>query len=142
MNDEHRLRRIETARVSCLFSAPFFAGAICRLPVRLTDSVETAATDGDTIEWSRSWLDSLPDAVLPTVLVHESSHCLFGHLWRAPEGADWDRWNQACDHEVNLGLIEWSEKSKQLGRRESVSFPRTEGRVLRGTQNSWDWPVS
>jgi predicted metal-dependent peptidase len=124
ITDTQRLRRVEGAQVRALFNAPFYGGAICRLPAEFADDeVETACTAGSSIRWGRAWMDKLPDKVLPTVLVHEASHCLFGHLWRAPADVDWETWNIACDHEVNLGLAEWSAKALGDGRADPFPFP-------------------
>ncbi|HEY6020159.1 MAG TPA: VWA-like domain-containing protein [Candidatus Paceibacterota bacterium] len=103
-----REKRIERAQMKVLFAVPFFAPAVAKLPVRFEKGVGTAATDGKGIVWDPDWFDKLPDAVLPTVLCHESAHCLLGHLWRAPAGVDWELWNKAADHAVNLMLKEWS----------------------------------
>lgn len=103
-----RNKRFARAQMRVLLTVPFFAPAVARLPVVWDPSIPTAATDGDSIRWNPDWFDKLPDRVLPTVLCHESAHCLLGHLWRMPGGGDWDTWNQAGDHAVNLMLKEWS----------------------------------
>src|SRR5512139_3030623 len=106
-----RDRRLEKARMLVLFNVPFFAIGVAKMPVVWDDSIPTASTDGKVIKWSGKWFDSLPDPVLPTVLCHEVCHCLFGHLWRVPSGnCDWDIWNQATDHAVNLMLKEFSQQ--------------------------------
>jgi Predicted metallopeptidase (DUF2201). len=104
-----RQKRLEKAQVRVLFQVPFFAAAVARLPVTFDDSIPTACTDGKGIRWNGKWFDALPDEVLPTVLCHEACHCLLGHLWRAPVGVDWQQWNIATDHAVNLMLKEFSE---------------------------------
>ena len=116
MND--REKRVERAQMRVLFQVPFFAPAVAKLSVRFIKRAEaerifppglefTACTDGKQILWFDEWFDSLPDAVLPTVLCHEAEHCLLGHLWRMPVGGDFQTWNQAADHAVNLGLKEF-----------------------------------
>lgn len=116
-----RDKRVEKAQLRVLFNVPFFAPGVARLEVVWDKSVQTACTDGKCIRWNPDWFDSLPDEVLPTVLCHEVCHPLLGHLWRAPAGADWDTWNQATDHAVNLMLTEFGEQV--TGRHLKNPFP-------------------
>lgn len=116
-----RDKRLERAQMRVLFTVPFFAPAVAKLPVVWDKSIETACTNGQDIHWNPDWFDELPDPVLPTVLCHEAQHCLLGHLWRAPHGVDWDIWNQATDHAVNLGLKEFS--ALVMGKRLADPFP-------------------
>ena len=92
-----------------LFRVPFFAPGVARLPVEFDPGVPTACTNGQNIKWNPEWFDKLSDPELVTVLCHEVAHCLLGHVWRAPGGADWEVWNEATDHAVNLMLKEFSE---------------------------------
>lgn len=108
ISDKDRQRRVDRAQMRVLFNCPFFAPAIAKLPIEFDPSVKTACTDGRNIKWNPDWFDSLADAVLPTVLCHEAWHCMYGHLWRAPQGVDWGLWNEATDHAVNNGLKEFS----------------------------------
>jgi predicted metal-dependent peptidase len=119
----NREKRVEKAQTRVIFTVPFFAPGVARLPVRFDPSVQTACTDGVGIVWGPEFFDSLTDGQLVTVLCHETCHCLFGHLWRAPEGADWDLWNQATDHAVNLMLQEFSEQVMSKGLADPFPFP-------------------
>ena len=121
MTERERTKRIERAQMRVLFKTPFFAPGVAKLPVRFGDEVPTAATNGREIIWNPVWFDSLEDEVLPTVLCHEVCHCLLGHLWRIPGGADFGIWNQATDHAVNLMLKEFS--AQVTGRNLSDPFP-------------------
>lgn len=124
MNDKDRMARIHKAQLRTLFNVPFFAPGVAKLPNRFVDKsegIETAATSGEEIRWCREWFDSLDDKYLPTVLCHEVAHCMLGHLWRAPLGADWDVWNQATDHAVNNMLKEFSDNA--MGKRSADPFP-------------------
>jgi len=103
-----RMKRIEKAQMRVLFTVPFFAPGVAKLPVEFDDKIDTACTDGERIKFSPAFCDKLSDQELVTVLCHEVCHCLLGHLWRAPVGADWDVWNQATDHAVNLMLKEFA----------------------------------
>jgi predicted metal-dependent peptidase len=85
---------------------------------------ETACTDGKKIYWHSPFFDGLPDEVLPTVLCHETWHCLAGHIWRAPSGADHETWNIAIDHETNLMLKEFSAPIVGRGLADPFPFPK------------------
>lgn len=109
MNDQQRMKRVDRAQLRALFSVPFFAPGIAKLPVVFDDRWPTACTDGKKIMWNREWFDSLKDEVLVTVLCHEVAHPMLGHLWRFPSGADQTVWNIAADHAVNNMLKEFGE---------------------------------
>lgn len=118
-----RQKRVEKAQTRVIFTCPFFAPGVAKLPVVFDDSVDTACTDGAGIRWNPAWFDKLTDAQIVTVLVHETAHCLLGHLWRAPDGCDWDTWNQATDHAVNLMLKDFSQIVTSKGLADPFPFP-------------------
>lgn len=120
-----RQKRLERAQLRVLLNVPFFAPGVCRLPVEFTDNeeIKTACTDGKGIIWNTKFFDELPDEVLPTVLCHEACHCLLGHIWRMPCGADHQLWNQACDHAVNLMLKEFGGLQTAKGYADPFPFP-------------------
>lgn len=112
MTDNQRDKRVEKIQTKILFQVPFFAPAVCRLPVVWTSDPAnpTACTNGEHIEFDRAFYDGLSDNQTMTVLCHEAMHCLLGHIWRIPVGGDWETWNKATDHAVNLALKEFSEQ--------------------------------
>ena len=118
-----REKRLEKAQTRVIFTVPFFASGVAKLPVRFDGSVDTAATDGTGIRWNPQFFDKLTDAQLVTVLCHETCHCLLGHIWRAPDGADWELWNQATDHAVNLMLQEFGAVILAKGLADPFPFP-------------------
>jgi hypothetical protein len=123
MTKRERLKRVERAQVSCLFNVEFFAPGIMRLVHEITSGqAPTAATDGVKVLWDEAWLDKLPDKCVPTVLCHEASHCLLGHVWRKGS-RDAQLWNIACDHEVNLMLQGYSSALMAKGRQDPFPFP-------------------
>jgi predicted metal-dependent peptidase len=126
MNDKTRMKRIERAQMRVLFTVPFFAPGVVKLPVEFDDKVETACTNGERILFSPAFCDKLSDQELVTVLCHEVCHCMFGHLWRAPDPCNWDVWNQATDHAVNLMLKEFSAGVMAKGLADPFPFPQPE----------------
>lgn len=118
-----RDKRVEKAQTRVIFTVPFFTPGVVKLPVTFDAGVDTACTDGVGIRWNPAFFDRLTDAQLVTVMVHETAHCLLGHLWRAPAGCDWDLWNQACDHAVNLMLKEFGAAVTSKGLADPFPFP-------------------
>lgn len=126
MNDANRLQRLERAGIRVIFTVPFFAPGVMRLPVELVDNLpgfSTAATDGTRIFWCRPFLDSLKDEEIVTVYCHEVAHCLLGHLWRIPADRDMRRWNEATDHAVNNMLTEFGEQVTARNLANPFPFP-------------------
>lgn len=68
------------------------------------DDVPTAYTNGRDIKYGRKLVDSLPDAQLRGVVLHETSHIMFRHLsvWLPLYKKDAELANIACDHVINL----------------------------------------
>lgn len=118
-----RDKRLEKAQLKVFWEAPFFAAGVSKLPVVWDDSVPTACTDGRQIRWNPKHFDGLKDQEVVTVLAHETAHCLLGHLWRAPAGADADLWNQACDHAVNDMLADFGAMVKAKGFADPFPMP-------------------
>jgi predicted metal-dependent peptidase len=118
-----RDKRVEKAQTRVIFTTPFFAPGVAKLPVVFDDRVETACTDGVRIVWGTEFFDGLTDHQVVTVMVHETAHCLLGHSWRAPEGVDWEQWNIACDHAVNLMLKDFSGEVTKRGLADPFPFP-------------------
>jgi predicted metal-dependent peptidase len=120
-----RQKRLDGAQIYVVQKVPFFAAGVAKLPVEWDDTgrVPTACTDGKRIIWGGKFFDELPDAVLPTVLCHEVCHCLLGHIWRAPSGADLGVWNQAIDHATNLMLKEFSASETAKSKVDPFPFP-------------------
>lgn len=117
-----RDKRVERIQTRVIFTVPFFAPGVAKLPVSFDETVQTACTDGERIRWNPAFFDGLSDGQALTVLCHETAHCLLGHLWRAPENCDWDTWNQATDHAVNLMLKEFGALVQQKGLADPFPF--------------------
>ena len=118
-----RNKRIERSQCRVIFTVPFFAPGVGKLPVVWDDSIDTACTEGKRIRWNPAFFDSLTDGQVLTVLVHETCHCLLGHMWRAPDGCDWGKWNIATDHCVNLMLKQFGADVMAKGLADPFPFP-------------------
>ena len=58
---------------------------------------DTAWTDGVSLGYNPSYVESLSLDETKGLCVHEVGHCAMGHPWREG-GRDHFRWNQACDY--------------------------------------------
>jgi len=124
--DNERMRRIERAQMRVVYQLPFFVAGVAKLPVVWDDSIPTACTDGKRIRFSRQFCDHCKDQELVTVLCEEVGHCLLGHLWRVPPGADWQTWNMACDQAVRLMMREYGETITAQKLADPFPFPDPE----------------
>ena len=69
------------------------------------DSIPTAATNGTVIKYNtKFFMDLNPDERI-FLMLHEAMHCAFLHMIRG-KGYDQHIFNIACDHVINLQLIE------------------------------------
>lgn len=93
-------RRISAAQLRLRTRHPFFATLALFAPLRFTDAVPTAATDGHALFFNPAYLDTLDDAELDGLLTHEILHAALLHALRRGEREP-RRWNIACDIVVN-----------------------------------------
>lgn len=100
--------RLLRARIALALRQPFLAGALMRLPFRAIGEMawcRTMATDGYRIFYNPAWTSRLAPAELRGVIAHELMHVLFSHSSRIG-GREPGRWNEACDHAINLLLLQ------------------------------------
>ena len=74
----------------------------------VSDDVPTACTDGVNEIYGRAFTDSIPDAQLRGVVLHENYHKLYRHLitWRHLYDEDAELANIACDYVINLKIYD------------------------------------
>jgi predicted metal-dependent peptidase len=70
------------------------------------DNIPTACTNGRDEMYGRDFIDSLNDAELRFVVLHEVYHKLYKHLttWRHLYDQDAQLANQACDYVINIKI--------------------------------------
>lgn len=97
----------EQDRARLILKQPFLALLAMRLElVPVVDSrLNTACTDGRSIFFNAHFVQQLSAAQRVFVLGHEVWHCAARHFIRRGS-RDSERWNIACDHEVNALLKE------------------------------------
>lgn len=96
-------RRISASQIRLSASHPFFASLMMMAPIRLTESIETAATDGESLLFNPRFIAPLSPPELDGLIVHEVLHCALLHVSRR-RGREPLLWNIAADIHVN-GLI-------------------------------------
>lgn len=100
-------RRCEADRAILLTGQPFTAKLLMqlRLVVVVDDRLPTAGTDGESLFVHAHFMAARSDLDRRFILAHEVWHCALGHH-RRQLGREPDRWNRACDYEVNALLRE------------------------------------
>ena len=101
-------QKILKARIALTLRQPFLASAIMRLPIKDASHCswcKTMATDGYHIFFNAEWVSTLNQHELRGVLAHEVLHVLFQHSSRR-SSREPTIWNIACDHAINLLLLE------------------------------------
>jgi len=92
--------RIQKARTTLLLDHPFFGTLLFRLKGRETHAVATMATDGVSLFYNPSFVDTLTTPELVGVLAHEVLHPGLQHHIRRGNRSPF-RWNKACDYAIN-----------------------------------------
>lgn len=84
--------------------------------VDTTNKIKTAATNGVWCKYGEAFVDSLTDAELRFLVLHETYHCMYNHLttwgWMYKEGGALA--NKACDHVINLQILEIEQYDREL----------------------------
>lgn len=76
-------------------NSAFLGSLMCSMQFSWNEHIETAQTDGITIEWNPNWFLSLPEPTRVTVLKHELWHVARMHMLRS-DNKDPKIWNYAC----------------------------------------------
>lgn len=97
--------RIQKARTALLLDHPFFGSLLFRLGGVASNSIPTMATDGVSLFYNPTFVDTLNAAELAGVLAHEVMHPALQHHTRRGD-RDRKRWNMACDYAINPLLLD------------------------------------
>lgn len=93
-------KQIQSALVALVMDQPFFGALALRLKMTPDPSCDTAWTDGVSLGYNPSYIESLSHAERVGLVAHEVMHCAAGHPWRR-DGRDPKRWNIGCDLAIN-----------------------------------------
>ena len=104
---QRMLKQCEEDRLVLLTEQPFTAKLMMNLNLRpvVDDRLPTAATDGENLFFNAAFMDGRTQQDRRFILAHEVWHCALGHF-RRQLGRDHQRWNRACDYEINQLLEE------------------------------------
>ena len=99
--------KLGAARTRLILERPFIGALVMHLPLvpAAAARCETVATDARALYFNPAYIASLTLAESQFVLAHEALHCALGHFARRSHRLR-RRWDVACDHAVNLLLID------------------------------------
>ena len=123
--EERRLSKIKIA----IMRNPKFAlwsGLMTVGKTRVVDDVPTANTNGRDENYGREFIKRLDDKELAFVVLHETLHKAYRHLfiWRKLWEQDGQIANMACDYVINLQLVDMDKEQQVL------AMPMYEGKVV------------
>ncbi len=100
------LTKLAAARTRLVMERPFLGALVMHLPLTPAgDWCTTTGTDARAFYFNPQFIENLSLAQTQFVLAHEAMHCAMGHPHRRQYRSR-RRWDVACDHAVNLILIE------------------------------------
>ena len=99
--------RLAAARARLLLERPFIGALAMHLELVPASArwCPTIATDARALYFSSDFVERAPFAEVQFALAHAALHCALGHFNRRMHRSV-ERWNAACDHAVNLLLID------------------------------------
>ena len=97
-------RRLLLARFHLLCSHGFYGVLLMHMTMTLDEECETASTDGKRMYFCPDFLDTVSDAELEFVMMHEVLHCALLHCTRRHD-RDPYLFNIACDIVVNSNIL-------------------------------------
>jgi predicted metal-dependent peptidase len=83
-----------------------YSGLLMVGKVEVKDDCPTACTNGRDVIYGRAFVESLKDSELRFLILHETKHKLYQHLFVWRKIHEEDAWlaNQACDYVINLEI--------------------------------------
>jgi predicted metal-dependent peptidase len=131
MTPQQRIERahatiVRTPELSVFSSLVMLGDAV------LDPTLPTAATDGRNIVYGTSFVESLTDAELVFVAMHEALHIGYRHLitWDKIWREDAQLANAACDYVINLVLYDLTQVRNDKGElilKNKIAFPMKDG---------------
>ena len=104
-------QRVDKGRVACIGHPRYMAmaGIIMMQKYEVVDNPDmTACTNGRDVKFGRQFVESLTDAELRFLILHECYHMIFKHLitWKHLWDKSRTRANHACDFTINGKLVD------------------------------------
>ena len=111
-------RRLSKVKIAIMRNPKFalWSGLMTVGKTRIDDHVPTACTNGRDELYGREFVQSLDDKELAFVVLHETLHKAFRHLftWRKLFDEDKQLANMACDYVINLMLVDMDKERSLL----------------------------
>jgi predicted metal-dependent peptidase len=121
-------RRLSKTKIAIMRNPKFalWSGLMTVGKTRVVDDVPTANTNGRDENYGREFIKRLDDKELAFVVLHETLHKAYRHLfiWRKLWEQDAQITNMACDYVINLQLVDM-DKDQQV-----LAMPMHEGKVV------------
>lgn len=108
--------KLDKALAKLVLDQPVFAAMVLEQNIVEDSSgaTPTASTDGSTIRYNPTFIDTLDVEELMFLLAHEGLHpCLLHHVRK--HNRDHRKWNQAADYELNPLLLDAGMKMPERG---------------------------
>ena len=96
--------RLLLSRMRILQTHGFYGLLLMHMGYAVSEEIATACTDGERIIFGTDFLESLSDAELDFVMMHEILHVVLEHCARGEE-LEKERFNIACDIVVNSNIL-------------------------------------
>jgi len=93
------------ARTLLLLNHPFFGCLAMRLKFQENEAIETACTDGESVQYNPKFIEGMTNPEIQFVEAHEVLHNGLGHIWRKGD-RDHRIWNMAIDYITNRILVD------------------------------------
>ena len=121
-------RRLSKVKIAIMRNPKFalWSGLMTVGKTRIDDHVPTACTNGRDEIYGREFVKSLDDRELAFVVLHETLHKAYRHLftWRKLFEEDKQLANMACDYVINLQLLDMDKE------RAVIAMPMKAGKAI------------
>jgi len=99
------MKRLSKAKTSLILEHPFIGSVALNMPMTLSTSVPTAATNGKRVLYNPYFIEPLTDEELKFLVAHECMHPMLEHNFRR-NGRDPKKWTRAADYVINQLLTD------------------------------------
>jgi predicted metal-dependent peptidase len=121
-------RRLSKVKISIMRNPKFalWSGLMTVGKTRVSDDIPTACTNGRDETYGREFIKTLDDRELAFVVLHETLHKAFRHLftWKKLWDEDKQLANMACDYVINLMLLDM-DKTNNV-----IAMPQHQGKAI------------
>ena len=121
-------RRLSKVKIAIMRNPKFalWSGLMTVGKTRVSDDIPTACTNGRDETYGREFIKTLDDKELAFVVLHETLHKAFRHLftWKKLWDEDKQLANMACDYVINLMLLDM-DKSNNV-----IAMPQKQGKAI------------